>query len=64
MPGSDFQDPEQGEVEAREEEWEELGCDRGAEDWTLLPTAGEAVGVVGVEMSQKIGLTLFLPSIH
>lgn len=65
MPGRrEGEDAEQGEVEAGESGGEEGGGGAGAEERTVGPAGGEAASVIGVHMSQEVGLTPTLPPVH
>lgn len=61
--GSHIEDPEQREVEAGEFGGEEVSGDRRAVERAPGPLGGETMGMVGVEMGQKVGLALLPPSI-
>lgn len=65
LPGRrEGEDAEQGEVEAGESGGEEGGGGAGAEERTVGPAGGEAASVIGVHMSQEVGLTPTLPPVH
>ncbi|KAK8644527.1 hypothetical protein V6N13_123832 [Hibiscus sabdariffa] len=50
VPGAEMEDVEKREIEVGEPEGEELGGDAGAEEGSLGPGGGEALGVVGVQV--------------
>lgn len=65
LPGRrEGDDAEQGEVEAWESGGEERGGGAGAEEGSVGPERGEAASVIGVHMSQEVGLTPTLPPVH
>lgn len=64
MGASHLQNPKQGEIEAGEFGGEEPGGNRGAEEGTAGPVGGEALGVVGVEVGEEVGLALLVPPIN
>lgn len=64
IPVADIDDAEEGEVEAGELGREEDGGDAGAEEWASPPRGREAVGMVGVEMGEEVGLASIPPSVH
>lgn len=65
LPGRrEGDDAEQGEVEAWESGGEERGGGARAEERSVGPERGEAASVIGVHMSQEVGLTSTLPPVH
>lgn len=64
LPGRERDDAKQGEVEAGESGRKQRGGGAGTVERSLRPLAREAMSVIGVHMSQEVGLTSFLPPVH
>lgn len=64
VPEADIKDADQGEVEIGEFEGEEFGSEAGAEEWALGPFRRQALGVIRVQVSQKVDLAAVRPPIH
>lgn len=64
MGRPNLQNPNQRQIETWESCREEPRGDGRAEERASLPSVGQTLGVIGVEMSEEIGLALFIPPIH
>jgi len=62
--GAGVEDAEEGEIEAGDLEGEEFGGDGGAEEGSVGPGGGEAVGVVGVEVGEEVSFASFRPTVY
>lgn len=64
MPASEIENPKQREPEIVKSEGKELGCLAGAENRTSGPSRGQAFGVVCMQVSEEVRLTVVGPLIY
>lgn len=64
MPGTNFEDAKEGEVEVGELEREEFGGEAGTEEGSVGPRGRQAMGVVGVEVSKEVCFASLSPTVH
>jgi len=64
VPGADVEDAERRQVEVREFEREKLGGDARTVERASTPGRREAARVIGMEVSQEVGLASLTPSVY